>query len=213
MKPDMDQSPERKERHKVARRYKRLGYEVQENPGPDLLPDFMRGVTPDLVARSQADNVVVEIKQHRALKGSNTLVGIAERVSGHPEWRFELVVLEDASEAPLSDAGFQNVLGAVQTATTNGLSGMACIYAATVLAQTVRDLAKRNRISSWNKSDRSLVAELGFKGILPDDLVERCLSALALRDDLAHAGGNLPGLSDDDVQDLVRSCGMLRDFL
>ena len=45
---------ERSAQKRVARKYKSLGYEVIENPGPDLLPDFMRGVVPDIVARSKS---------------------------------------------------------------------------------------------------------------------------------------------------------------
>lgn len=211
MKTVMDQSLEREVQGKVARKYRRMGYDVQENPAPDLLPDFMQGTRPDIVARSQADNVVVEIKRHRALKGSNELVSVAESVSGHPGWRFELIVLEDADagKAALSDAAYRGILDLVRVATSNNLFGMACIYLVTVMVLTVRDLAKRGGISA-NKADRSLIIDLGFKGILPHDLVERCLNALALRDDPTVLSDETQGSRASDVQSLTHLCDQLR---
>lgn len=87
------QSTDSVAQHRVAQKYRLLGYEVEENPDSALLPEFMRGVRPDILARSKLDNVVVEVKEGSALKGSNDIVGIARRISEHPEWRFELVVL------------------------------------------------------------------------------------------------------------------------
>jgi hypothetical protein len=112
MMVQVDRVIERSTQRRVTRKYKTLGYEVLENPGPDLLPDFMQGVAPDIIARSSSDNVVIEVKGHASLKGSNDLVGIAERVSGHPDWRFELVVVDEAGDSvSASDADYERVVG------------------------------------------------------------------------------------------------------
>lgn len=79
---------------RIARKYKLLGYEVLENPEADLLPEFMHGVSPNIVAQSNSDNVIIEVKTNSSLKGSNDLIGIAERVLSHSDWRFELVILD-----------------------------------------------------------------------------------------------------------------------
>lgn len=45
--------------YRVARKYRLLGYEVEENPEAELLPEFMQGVRPGILAQSKFDNVVV----------------------------------------------------------------------------------------------------------------------------------------------------------
>ena len=211
MMAKVDSLTERSAQRRVARKYKTLGYEVQENPGAELLPDFMRGVSPDIVARSSSDNVVIEVKQHASLKGSNDLVGIAERVSGHPDWRFELVVVDEAGGGPVSDAEYARLLERVHIAMSHQMFDMAFIYLTNVLVRTARDLAKKNGISFMNKADRILFLDLGFKGILPNDLLELCRSALSKGNDLAHASDKATP-SADDVQSLAKLCGSLREL-
>lgn len=204
---------ERSAQRRVARKYRTLGYEVLENPGPDLLPDFMRGVAPDIVARSSSDNVVIEVKGHASLKGSNDLVGIAERVSGHPDWRFELVVVDEADDSgPASDADYERVVGRVQATMSHQMFDVAFVYLVNVLVRTARDLAKKHGVSFTNKADRNLFLDLGFRGSLPNDLLELCLSALSTRNCLAHAPeGNSPSMAD--VQSLLQLCGTLKQLL
>ena len=214
MTPRSDAAIDRNAQKRVARKYKALGYRVEENPGPDLLPDFMRGVTPDIVARSDSDNVVIEVKRHVALKGSNDLVGIAERLSDHPDWRFELVVMDDAdSRGRTSDADDAMMLMRVEAATRHQLFDLAFVYLANVLVRLAVDLAKGNGIQVAGRTDRDLLLELGFKGAVPGVMLEDCLSALAVRNNLAHAPGVTGIPSMDDVQNLLRLCEGLRQLL
>ena len=171
----LHEQAERDAQSRGARKYRTLGYEVLENPGPDRLPDFMRGVTPDIIARSRRDNVAIEIKRHASLKGSNGLVGIAERVSGRPDWRFELVVFDDADDAasPLPGTDHEHLRTMVRTANRHGLFEMAYVYLVHMIACAVQDLAKKNQISLRDKSDRTLLLDLGFRGIVPDRLLEQ----------------------------------------
>lgn len=199
---------------RLARKYKVLGYDVHENPGPDRLPDFMRDAAPDIVARSSSDNVVIEIRRHAALKGSNEIVGIAELVSGHADWRFELVVLEDEhAKAVSSETDYRSLLEKVHAATSARLFDMAFIYLVNVLVQTARDLARRNDVPAGDRGDRTLFLDMGFRGVLPDTLVERCLSALSMRNDLAHAHTGPVGASEKEVQELLKLCEEVRGLL
>ena len=47
---------------KLAREYRRLGYDVAEQPRGESLPGFLRGFSPDLIATRDDDRAVVEIK-------------------------------------------------------------------------------------------------------------------------------------------------------
>jgi len=212
MMVQVDRVMERSAQRRIARKYKTLGYEVLENPGPDLLPDFMRGVAPDIVARSSSDNVVIEVKQHASLKGSNDLVGIAERVSGHPDWRFKLVVVDEAENIKSnSDEDYKKLLEKVNIATSYQLFDMAFVYLVNVLVRTAHDLAKKSGIPT-TKADRSLFLDLGFKGVLPNDLLELCLDALSTRNNLVHALDRTSP-SADDVQSLLRLYEVLKQLL
>jgi len=200
---------------RIARKYRLLGYDVLENPEADRLPEFMRGVTPDIVAQSKSDNVVIEVKRHSSLQGSNDLVGIAERVSGHPEWRFELVVLDDDEQTrPVRPAmDYDSLLKKVQLATSAHLPDMAYAYLADTMVTIARDLASQYNVNFKDKSDRSLFADLGFKGILPEALVEDCLSVLSTRNNLLHALDDGEGPSEADLQRLLQLCEQLKELL
>lgn len=212
--PQVDHMTELAAQKRLARKYKVLGYDVQENPGPDRLPDFMRGAAPDIVARSLSDNVVIEIKRHASLKGSNDIIGIAERVSGHPDWRFELVVLEDEHDNGVSsEVDYQKLLEKVHAATSNRLFDMAFVYLVNVLVQTARDLANKSGVSVSDRGDRTLFLDMGFKGILPNGLVEQCLSALSMRNHLAHAHTGTASPLEKEVQGLLRLCEEVRGLL
>lgn len=200
---------------RIARKYKLLGYEVLENPEADRLPEFMRGVTPDIVAQSKSDNVVIEVKQHSSLKGSNDLIGIAQRVSDHPGWRFELVVLDEdeqmRSARPAMD--HDSLLKKVQLATSARLPDMAYAYLTDVLVTVARDLAGQYNVKFKDKSDRSLFADLSFKGVLPEALAEECLSALSTRNNLLHRLDDNGTPSEADLQRLLRLCEQLKGLL
>jgi len=86
------------------------------------------------------------------------------------------------------------------------------VYLVNVLVRTARDLAKKHGISFTNKADRNLFLDLGFRGSLPNDLLELCLSALSTRNYLAHAPeGNNPSMAD--VQSLLQLCETLKQLL
>lgn len=200
---------------RVAQKYRLLGYEVEENPGADLLPEFMQSVRPDILARSKFDNVVVEVKERSALKGSNDLVGIAERISGHPEWRFELVVLRDEREQTSSSfvtTNYDGLLERIQIATSAHLPDMAYIYLASVLVAQAHDLARKHNINSKDKTDEGLFSDLSFRGVLPDILTEKCLSVISTRDNLAQTFDEAVKPSDRDLRHLLQLCRELEEL-
>ena len=199
---------------KVARKYKLLGYEVLESPRADRLPEFMQGTRPDIVARSALDNVVVEVKPHSALKGANDLVAMAERVSSHLDWRFELVVLDEDEQGRQLGAGpsGDDLFRTVQAAADARLTDVAAIYLAQILAMAARDLARRHKVAVRGKDDRALFTELGFHGVLPQALMQRCLAVLDRSNDLIHTPNGREPPSVVELNDLVELCEQVRGF-
>jgi hypothetical protein len=209
--PQDDQDSERPARRRIARKYRSLGYEVLEQPEADLLPDFMRDVAPDLIARGGADNVVIEVKRNASLKGSNDLVRIVALVAGRPDWRVELVALDDddIDEADDADIDLDGVNEKVTAAIKAGLPDVAYVYLAGIVVSTARDLAEIHRIRSDNKSDHDLFADLALRGIIPPALLQQCLDMLAARDGFVQASGedNAPEAA---LQTFLYLCEQLR---
>src|SRR4051794_40500240 len=80
---------------KVAQRYRDEGYGVVVKPQTDLVPPFLAGFQPDLIATRGNESVVVEIKTNRIdLSNNPTITRLAEVVNGQPGWRLDVVVLE-----------------------------------------------------------------------------------------------------------------------
>jgi uncharacterized protein YutE (UPF0331/DUF86 family) len=201
--------------HRVAQKYRLLGYEVEENPETALLPEFMRGVSPDILARSQFDNVVVEVKERSALKGSNDLVGIAQRISERPEWRFELVVLptkRDQARSAIISTNYDDLLEKIQIAANVRLPEIAYIYLANIMVGQGHDLAKRHNVRVKGKTDRDLFLDLNFKGVLPEEMTQDCLSVLSMRNELAHIFDEAVKPSDKDLTNLLQLCRHLEEL-
>lgn len=207
-----NRSREQNRRKAVAERYKSLGYEVTELPVADRLPEFLRDVAPDIVACSESDNVVIEVKKHASLKGSNDLVNLADRVSGHPDWRFELVVLDDDDDdqADISEAAFEQLISEAGRVSSLKLFDVAFVYLTAVLGRTAQEVAKKHGIKGNYATDQALLEKLGFKGVVPQEVVEEALAAFSVRNSLVHASGERPGASEESVKALMRLCECLR---
>jgi uncharacterized protein YutE (UPF0331/DUF86 family) len=199
---------------KVARKYKALGYDVLENPRSNFLPDFLDDLTPDIVARSNADNVIIEVKRHASLKGSNDLLKIAESVSNHPGWRFELVVLDDAPSNKLADqdVDLDRIIKKVNLAVSMKLYDLAYVYLTDVIIRLAYDLAHAHRVKSKDRTDRDILMDLAFKGILPDNLLQNILNALSARNEFVHAADDAKEASERDVAGLLELCETLSDL-
>lgn len=78
----------------VVKEYKSKGYSVIENPSKNDVPKFLNNFIPDLIAKKNEDNVIIEIKI-----SSNTnrnqfleLENIAKIIENEKNWRFELII-------------------------------------------------------------------------------------------------------------------------
>lgn len=83
---------------RIAEKYLAEGYEVIVRPQEAQLPAFAVGLRPDLLAVKADQRVLVEIKETAAeLLGDEKSVRAAEIINAQPDWRFDLVVLNDES--------------------------------------------------------------------------------------------------------------------
>jgi Holliday junction resolvase-like predicted endonuclease len=77
----------------LAAEYERKGYSVtlprQQKDTPEFLHEL--GYTPDLIARSGDETLVIEVKSRETSATLASLSNIAERVNAKPGWQFVLV--------------------------------------------------------------------------------------------------------------------------
>lgn len=79
---------------RLAREYRRNGYDVVLYPGDSDLPPVLKGCSIGLIARSEEDVVVADARSrpNLTLNGPADLRRLAEKVETLPGWRFNLVV-------------------------------------------------------------------------------------------------------------------------
>jgi len=206
--PDLEARTQKR----VARKYRLLGYDVLENPPAEKLPKFLRDVSPGIVARSQADNVVVEIKRNAALKGSNELVRVAESVAAQPDWRLELVVLDDP-QIGAADGGaddFAHVKDMAERAMRSGQHEVAFVFVTAFLVRLAQEIVRSQKIKPKDATDRGLFIDLGFAGVLPDELVHKALQAISARDEFLHGPVKTLNITRNSLTELLDLCDQVR---
>lgn len=86
---------ERKVFEEVASRYRARGYRVVESPRRSQLPSFLRGYRPDMIAVSDDEKIVVEIKRKDAdAETIEHMSNIARELQDRPGWRLDIVIGE-----------------------------------------------------------------------------------------------------------------------
>ena len=198
-------SVERRKLRSIARRYERDGYRVTVPRQGGSLPSFLEGFTPDLIAESEQDRVVIEVKRSDAVRGSNTLVEIAERVSREPGWRFELVALspaEKVSASPAEHMAFvesraRQVMGA-------GHADAAFIYVLGALQVLLEDLASQHGLKVTKTPFTRIVRDLVSRGIISREVLDGLEKARSVWYLWVHVNAEKePPPSADDVEDLL----------
>ena len=82
----------------VAKRYEGKGYRVVIEPRGLDIPSFVKNYQPDLIATSDNDNVVVEVKSRSQLSAIPGLRDVADVINKTEHWRFELIVVYSERE-------------------------------------------------------------------------------------------------------------------
>lgn len=197
----------------IARRYERGGYRVTLPQRADDLPAFLRDFTPDLIAESESDRVVIEVKASDAVRGANELREMAERVSREPGWRFELVTIRprERPEVPSSER-LASTDSRVRQAMSVGLSDLAYVYASAALEELLNDLALQHGWRAARTSFGQNVRELVSMGIVSPEMASEIGEARAVRNRLVHAE-NEPPPPAAEVEAVLALGRRLRDQL
>jgi uncharacterized protein YutE (UPF0331/DUF86 family) len=187
----------------IAREYERGGYRViVPGQGRDL-PAFLQGLTPDLIAESEKDRVVIEVKRSNLVRGSNELQEIAEHVSREPGWRFELVTIPPLEQVALPTAERMDYMESrARQAMNIGLADVAYAYAWTAIEELLSDLALQHGLKVSKASSVHTARDLVSRGVISREALDTIEQARTIRNLLVHAQKEiLP--STEDVEKLL----------
>jgi hypothetical protein len=179
---------EQRKLRSIARQYQRNGYRVTIPRQGESLPTFLEGFTPDLIAESEKDHVVIEIKSSDAVRGSNDLMKVAERVSRQPGWRFELVTISPIERVSVPTPKRMDFIEErAHRASKIGLTDLAYAYAYMALEQILSDLALQHGLNAGRLSITQSSRDLVSRGIISREALDALEQARIDRNRLMHA--------------------------
>lgn len=177
---------ERRRLLEVAREYRNRGYQVQIEPSDP--PAFLQDLTPDLVALSEDDNVVVEIVSRESIGHRERLERLAESVEAMSGWRFELVVTNPQKQ-PTQDISLAEAKSRLSQAgqlKEQGALAAALLVAWSAAEAVLRQGATREGVDNTQLTPVRLVKTLYSLGILTRGEYERLEDAAEARNAAAH---------------------------
>ncbi len=194
---------------KLAHEYQEKGYEVLLQPSRSKTPKFLGDFQPDLIALSDEDKVVVEVKTRKELAESPTIKRVAEAIEKMPGWRLELVLLpakERKSAAQYKPLPKSKIRALIQKANKEIASGS--YETAFPLLWIAAEAAVRSTPTASPLPEsadfRARVKTLYADGFLSASDLETLEQAYPIRNTIVH-GYKSPQLRLTMLEDLKRS--------
>ena len=205
---------EQQKLEQIAAEYRQKGYSVSLRPGTEDIPAFLTPFEPDLLARSEADSVVVEIKPTADLV-SDSLIELAEAVEAQPGWRFELVVINPpaAQEVPrngelVPDERIESLLREAEALNREKRYEAAAVIAWAAAEAMFRRLVREHGIESERKSSGSILKQLYALGVIDADQYEIFSRAMEFRNAFAH--GFAADVAPETIERFIRDVEELK---
>ncbi|MEZ4860317.1 MAG: hypothetical protein R3C14_03390 [Caldilineaceae bacterium] len=178
----------------IAREYRQLGYEVILAPSAEQAPDFLAPFHLDMIARSQKENVVVEVRSQISLTEAPRLDAIAKAVEDKEDWRFELVVtnskerngLYTKDAKLLEQADIRYRLQEVRDLTNEEYSDAAFLLVWSVLEAILRNRVESEHLDLAQDTSPYLLKSLFTYGLLNQEQYQILQTALQTRNLMIH---------------------------
>jgi len=175
----------------VAEKYRRSGYTVIVEPKGRQLPGFLSGFEPDLVAKREGENVVVEIKRmNSSSRTKNQMKRIAQLVEKKNGWRFDLVYYSSEQEEKLkipSKRAIEKNIGQARKTYVDGNKVAALLQAWSALEATAnRAVETIGEKPTVPFKPEELLKSLAFHGFIEDEEFRRVSKIWRIRNQVAH---------------------------
>jgi hypothetical protein len=162
--------PEKQTLERIAKQYRKEGYEVSLSPSSADLPEPLRDFQIDLLARKGEETVVVEIKMARTEKPSPEIERLAEAVSRIPNYRFDFVAVQ---RQPIigREQWLDSVSLSVRLQESDRLFAQGYVDASILLLWSVTEgilrlLADRHRLGLSSRGPQTMVKTLYSQGLI-----------------------------------------------
>jgi hypothetical protein len=178
---------------RVAREYRDRGYVVVVEPQLNEIPEFLRNTRPDLIAFSEVENVLIEVKQTSQLRQSSDLAEFARLVEGQPGWRFELITIANLDSSAPKRWTVSDILARLEEANSAAESGY--YQAAFLLAYAASEAAvfawadsisSNKLVRSPLRTARAIVRQMVIDGAIKQPAFAQFQRMEELRNALAH---------------------------
>ena len=163
----------------LAKDYEKKGYQVFANPSQHDTPTFLAemGFRPDLIATSENENLIIEVKSSQSLSTIKNIENIASRINKEPGWDFILVLTNPKEKQietnndiniSLSDIkhSFAKVENLIEHREINDISDVIIIYMSSVLESILRIGIKEYTDNYAFKGTKSLLRDSQTLGII-----------------------------------------------
>lgn len=180
----------------VAKQYEDDGYSVQIEPGNQALPDEIQGYSPDLVATKGEQKIAVEVKFLASKRIRREMENLARAFRAIPNWRFDLVVMEDFTVIPnapnfmVYETKMQRIASADMVVRENRDFQGGILLLWTVIEGTLRE-AVYSTIQESGSMPNRLIKESYSLGIITEDEAAWLRQLLEARNAIVH--GEFPG--------------------
>jgi hypothetical protein len=182
----------------VAQRYREAGYEVFLYPEPTMIPFDLGRYRPDILARKDNLNLVIEVKSTSNIGASyERLREVIEETRRHEGWRFVLVTERDLAEIPSRDdadqASWEEIQDGMKSA--EKLKSMGEQQAAYLLLwiafeQAIRKLSMESGLPLERLAPAVMIRQLYSEGVLSMEQFDAARSSLETRNLVVHGFRN-----------------------
>jgi REase_AHJR-like len=146
------------------------------HPSKDELPDFLSNFRIDMIARSDEEKVVVEVKSQPSLAKNDELIALASAINAQPGWLFELVVtnptnpdIVEKNAEVMPSAEIKERIQLVCNLINNEQEEAAVILAWSAVEATLRLVSQQQNVKFVKKPSLLVIKELYSLGIISQE--------------------------------------------
>jgi len=203
----------------VAKDYEKNGYKVIIEPHGTNIPYFIKDYQPDIIATSEKDNVIIEVKTRSNFSTIDKLRDIADIVNNRENWRFELIVTTskqevqseiDRSTIELGLTEIERNFKTVKTAIKQELYPSAFILLWAMLESIARQLLLEDKKKLNSRTSLVVIKTLFSFGHLTRKELDTLEKFFVIRNQIVH-GYKVTGFNKKMVERLLSIVEKLRN--
>jgi hypothetical protein len=173
----------------IAEDYKKRGYNVTIAPHSKSLPAFLNKFSPDIVAVSPNESVVIEIKSFRKSRSTDYWRELASAIQKHPGWRFELVIDNTTRREPpenIAPEKIRELLEEGQRLAKENILNAALLVTWSAIEAAMRLASKAHDVELPDFRPSTIISRLYTDGVLERDEYDFLMDCMKIRNFVAH---------------------------